>query len=179
MAPLAGQARHSDAGVVVCPCHACKGGCPTGIVPLATDAFVAAPDRVLPVSVYESSWGVWYHWLSTQTPVEGGRWVPSGYAISLLRLEGVRRRFDVWRRGRKVRSRIPKPLWAAAVKIAGRYGVLSANAKTSTWWGGRSRERRARLSRLPWPSTMAVMGAHGFPNLLKSNDRTCPFYTYV
>jgi hypothetical protein len=39
------------------------------------------------------------------------------------RLEGVRRRFEDWRRVRKVRSRIPERLWAAAVKMAGRYGL--------------------------------------------------------
>jgi len=39
------------------------------------------------------------------------------------RLEGLRRRFERWRRTRKVRSRIPESLWAAAVKLAGRYGI--------------------------------------------------------
>jgi len=39
------------------------------------------------------------------------------------RLEGLRRRFERWRRTRKVRSRIPEPLWAAAVKLADRYGI--------------------------------------------------------
>ena len=39
------------------------------------------------------------------------------------RLEGLRRRFEDWRRTRKVRSRIPEPLWASAVKLAGRYGI--------------------------------------------------------
>ena len=39
------------------------------------------------------------------------------------RLEGLRRRFERWRRTRKVRSRIPEPLWASAVKSAGRYGI--------------------------------------------------------
>ena len=39
------------------------------------------------------------------------------------RLEGVRRRFERWRRTRMVGSRIPQSLWAAAVKVAGVYGV--------------------------------------------------------
>ena len=39
------------------------------------------------------------------------------------RLEGVRQRFEDWRRTRKVRSRIPEPLWASAVKLATRYGI--------------------------------------------------------
>ena len=39
------------------------------------------------------------------------------------RLKGLRRRFERWRRTRKVGTRIPEPLWAAAVKLAGRYGI--------------------------------------------------------
>lgn len=39
------------------------------------------------------------------------------------RLEGVRRRFERWRRTRKSRSRIPEPLWVSAVKVAGKYGI--------------------------------------------------------
>jgi hypothetical protein len=39
------------------------------------------------------------------------------------RLESTRRRFERWRRTRKVRSRIPESLWAAAVKLADTYGV--------------------------------------------------------
>jgi hypothetical protein len=38
-------------------------------------------------------------------------------------LENVRGRFQAWRRTRKVRTRIPDPLWAAAVKMAGKYGI--------------------------------------------------------
>jgi len=38
-------------------------------------------------------------------------------------LEGLRRRFERWRRTRKVRTRIPDPLWASAVKLAGRHGI--------------------------------------------------------
>ena len=45
------------------------------------------------------------------------------------RLEGVRRRFERWRLTRKVLSRIPEPLWAAAVKVAGASGI-SHTAKT-------------------------------------------------
>jgi hypothetical protein len=40
-----------------------------------------------------------------------------------VRLVGLRRRFERWRRTRKVRGRIPEPLWAAAVKLAGTYGI--------------------------------------------------------
>ena len=38
-------------------------------------------------------------------------------------LAGVQRRFEHWRRTRKIPSRIPEPLWAAAVKVAGTYGI--------------------------------------------------------
>ena len=39
------------------------------------------------------------------------------------RLNRVRQRFERWRRTREVRSRIPEPLWATAVKAAGTYGI--------------------------------------------------------
>ena len=39
------------------------------------------------------------------------------------RLESTRRRFERWRRTRKVRTRIPESLWASAVKMAGTYGI--------------------------------------------------------
>lgn len=39
------------------------------------------------------------------------------------RLEAVRGRFVEWRRARRVRTRIPEPLWAAAVKVAQKYGI--------------------------------------------------------
>ena len=45
------------------------------------------------------------------------------------RLEGLRRRFERWRRTRKGRDRIPEPLWASAVKLAGKYG-LQRTART-------------------------------------------------
>ena len=38
-------------------------------------------------------------------------------------LEGVRRRFERWRNSHRPRSRIPDPLWAAAVKVAQRHGI--------------------------------------------------------
>lgn len=38
-------------------------------------------------------------------------------------LEGIRRRFEQWRRTHRPRSRIPDSLWAAAVKMAGIYGL--------------------------------------------------------
>ena len=39
------------------------------------------------------------------------------------RLEGLRQRFDRWRRTREGRSRIPETLWTAAAKAAGKYGL--------------------------------------------------------
>ncbi len=38
-------------------------------------------------------------------------------------LDGARRRFERWRQSRKGHTPIPESLWAAAVKLAGRYGV--------------------------------------------------------
>ena len=39
------------------------------------------------------------------------------------RLEQARRRFERWRRTRKIGSRIPQALWATAVKLAEVYGI--------------------------------------------------------
>ena len=39
------------------------------------------------------------------------------------RLEALRRQFKQWRRTRKIRSRIPEPLWSAAVKLAEAHGI--------------------------------------------------------
>ena len=38
-------------------------------------------------------------------------------------MERVRQRFERWRRTRKPRTRIPDSLWAAAVELAGTYGL--------------------------------------------------------
>ena len=50
----------------------------------------------------------------------------SGKGRNPAGLEEVRGRFVQWRRNRKVRTRIPEPLWVAAVKVAGEYGVHRA-----------------------------------------------------
>jgi len=39
------------------------------------------------------------------------------------RLEGLRQRFERWRQTHPARSRIADPLWTAAVKMAGAYGI--------------------------------------------------------
>lgn len=39
------------------------------------------------------------------------------------RLQAAKRRFEQWRRNRKVGCRIPRPLWAQAVKLAQSYGI--------------------------------------------------------
>ena len=39
------------------------------------------------------------------------------------KIETTRRRFEQWRQRRKVSTPIPESLWAAAVKVAGRYGI--------------------------------------------------------
>jgi hypothetical protein len=38
-------------------------------------------------------------------------------------LQSTQRRFEQWRQTCDVRTRIPDSLWAAAVKLAGRYGI--------------------------------------------------------
>jgi hypothetical protein len=39
------------------------------------------------------------------------------------RLEGIRRRFERWRRAHRARSRLPEGLWAASVQAALAYGI--------------------------------------------------------
>jgi hypothetical protein len=41
-----------------------------------------------------------------------------------VRLDSLRRRFEEWRKTRKAPARIPESLWAAAVKMAGTYGLF-------------------------------------------------------
>jgi len=64
------------------------------------------------------------------------------------RLEAVRGRFEQWRRTRKVRSRIPEPLWAVAVKAAAQYGIhRTARALRVNYYELKKRvERQAAIS---------------------------------
>lgn len=56
------------------------------------------------------------------------------------RLEGVRRRIEQWRRTRKVRSPIPDPLWAAAVRMVNAYGMnRTARALRLNYYGLKKR----------------------------------------
>ena len=73
------------------------------------------------------------------------------------RLEGVRRRFERWRRTRRVRSRVPESLWAAAVKMARMCGVhRTARALRVDYYSLRKRveqevaEADACRKREPW-----------------------------
>jgi len=55
-------------------------------------------------------------------------------------LENVRRRFEDWRQTRTVRTRIPDSLWAAAVKMADKYGVhRTAKALRIDYYGLKKR----------------------------------------
>ena len=46
-----------------------------------------------------------------------------GRGVESARFEAVRRRFELWRRTRQGRARIPEKLWSSAVKLAGTYGL--------------------------------------------------------
>ena len=65
-----------------------------------------------------------------------------------VRLEGVRQRFEDWRRTRKVRSPIPETLWASAVKSAGKYGIhRTAKALRVDYYALKKRvEQRAAIA---------------------------------
>ena len=46
-----------------------------------------------------------------------------GRGVESARVEAVRRRFELWRRTRRGRARIPEKLWTSAAKLAATYGV--------------------------------------------------------
>ena len=56
-------------------------------------------------------------------------------------LEKVRRRFERWRATRRGRARIPDSLWAAAARVAGRYGI----SRTAGVLGVNSRRLKEHL----------------------------------
>jgi hypothetical protein len=75
------------------------------------------------------------------------------------RLEGVRQRFEKWRRTRKVRSPIPEALWAAAVKMASTYGLHpAAKALRVNYYTLKKRVEReaAAASRTPEGDTVTT-----------------------
>jgi len=75
------------------------------------------------------------------------------------RLEAVRRRFKQWRRTRKIGSRIPEPLWAAAVKLAEAYGVsATASALGVDYYSLKKRrdEKSASRSKVAAPANGAM-----------------------
>ena len=89
-----------------------------------------------------------------------------------VRLVSLRRRFEEWRRTREVRSRIPEPLWATAVKLAKKHGLhrtakalrvnyyaLKKRVESATGAGNASREDATTFLELaavpPTPSIRA------------------------
>jgi len=80
------------------------------------------------------------------------------------RLENLRQRFERWRRTRKVRSQIPEPLWAAAVKMAERYGIhRTAKALRVDYYALKRRvEQKAAIAGTrPKPAVTASKAAAG------------------
>lgn len=47
--------------------------------------------------------------------------------VTKLTLEEVRNRFEIWRKGKKHGSRIPKSLWAAAVEVCAEHKVYQVS----------------------------------------------------
>ena len=65
------------------------------------------------------------------------------------RLEALRRQFKQWRRTRKIRSRIPEPLWSAAVKLAEAHGIHpTAKALGIDYYSLKKRLEKKSASRL-------------------------------
>ena len=74
------------------------------------------------------------------------------------RVEALRRRFKQWRRTRKIGSRIPEPLWSAAVKLAEVHGIhLTAKALGIDYYSLQKRleEKSASVSRTAAPASGA------------------------
>ena len=75
------------------------------------------------------------------------------------RLDKVRRRFEQWRRTRKIGSRIPHALWDSAVKLAEAYGVhATAKALGVDYYSLKKRleEKSASRSRKVVPTNGAT-----------------------
>jgi hypothetical protein len=76
--------------------------------------------------------------------------IPADFAL-------VCKRFEHSRRIRKARSRIPEPLWDAAVEMAGRYGIhLTAKALRVDYYSLKKRLERGAPARLPSPAKAAT-----------------------
>ena len=74
-------------------------------------------------------------------------------------LDGGRRRFEQWRRSRKIGSRIPEALWAVAVKLAKAYGINpTAKALGVDYYSLKKRlaEKSASRSRMAAPAKGAT-----------------------
>lgn len=66
------------------------------------------------------------------------------------RMEALRGRFKQWRRTRKIGSRIPEPLWSAAVKLAEVYGIhLTAKALGVDYYSLQKRLEEKSVSSSP------------------------------
>ena len=70
------------------------------------------------------------------------------------RVEALRRRFKQWRRTRKIGSRIPEPLWSAAVKLAEVHGIhLTAKALGIDYYSLQKRLEPKSVSGSPMTSS--------------------------
>jgi hypothetical protein len=73
------------------------------------------------------------------------------------RLEGVRAKFERWRQGQSVRSRIPDSLWTAAVKMARSYGICgTARALRVNYYALKQRVEQASAAAPGLPEGGAV-----------------------
>jgi hypothetical protein len=76
-------------------------------------------------------------------------------AIVPADLESARRRFEQWRQVRKVPTPIPESLWAAAVKLAGRYGISrTAKALRVAYYSLKERAERETACSAASPPTL-------------------------
>jgi hypothetical protein len=65
----------------------------------------------------------------------------------------LQKRFDAWRKSRRLRARIPGPLWNSAVRVAGQYGLhKTARALHLDYYGLKKRIEAAGVKQGPAPS---------------------------
>jgi len=114
----------------------------------------------------------------------GSRGMGRGVAADLA---SVRRRLERWRRTRKKRGRIPEPLWAAAVKVAGRHGVnRTANVLRLDYYSLKDRveceetsgqvTRRRSTGKRPRRGTSTIAESPSSPTSPSSTDASGPTF---
>jgi hypothetical protein len=94
-------------------------------------------------------------------------------------LAQVCRRFEESRRCRKARSRIPEPLWTAAVKMAGRHGInRTAKALRVDYYSLKKRIERKKAVGISPSAQDAAATFIELPPLISTDSVACAPVSY-